>query len=76
MRKRTRKTERRIGDVLGEIIPGAMYDTDAVMSVAGIGEIKLREERKAGRLKWSQYNGRNWYRGADLIALIESGSKR
>jgi hypothetical protein len=68
---RPRKTERRMGDVLGVIEPGAMYDTDAVFRHAGIGELKLREERKNGRLKATAYNGRNWYRGQDLIALIE-----
>jgi hypothetical protein len=70
-----RKTERRNGDVLGVITPGALYDTDAVYAHAGIGEIKLREVRKAGLLKMKPYNGRNWYRGEDLIALIEQASK-
>lgn len=67
---RPRKTERRVGDVLGVLTPGALYDTDAVMRHAGIGELKLREERRAGRLRTVAYNGRNWYRGEDLIGLI------
>ncbi len=70
-----RKTERRIGDVLGVIMPGALYDTDAVMRHAGIGEVRLRQERRAGRLSMRAYNGRNWYRGEDLISLIESSGK-
>jgi hypothetical protein len=69
---RTRKTDRRAGDVLGVITPGALYDTDAVMRHAGIGEGKLLDERRAGRLQMRPYNGRNWYRGEDLIALIQS----
>jgi hypothetical protein len=57
--------------VLGIIDPQKLYDTDAVMHATGIGEVTLREERKAGRLKaYKGHGGRNWYRGQDLIALI------
>lgn len=70
-----RKTERRNGDVLGVITPGALYDTDAVYHHTGIGEIKLRAVREQGLLKMKPFNGRNWYRGEDLIALIESEGK-
>lgn len=70
-----RKTERRQGEVVGEIQPGAYYDTAAVYRNAGIGDVKLMQEREAGRIKPRKYNGRNWYRGRDLIALIESESE-
>lgn len=68
---RPRKTDRRVGDVLGVIRPGELYDTDAVMRHAGIGEGKLLDERRAGRLHEFLYNGRNWYQGEELIALIK-----
>jgi hypothetical protein len=58
-------------DVLGIIDPRLLYDTDAVLQATGIGEVMLREERKAGRLKaYKGHGGRNWYRGEDLIELI------
>lgn len=66
-----RRPERSRGDVLGVIDPRLLYDTDAVMAHAGIGEEKLLEERRAGRLTAHKgYGGRNWYRGEDLIGLI------
>jgi hypothetical protein len=59
------------GEVVGVIDPRLLYDTDACMAYAGIGELKLRELREAGSLKAHKgIGGRNWYRGEDLIALI------
>lgn len=66
-----RKTERRQGDVIGRLIPGELLDTDAVFTATGIGEAKLMELRREGLLKPRKFNGRNWYRSADLIALID-----
>lgn len=61
------------GDVIGVIDPDLLYDTEAVMTYAGIGEVALREEKRAGRITgYVGRGGRIWYRGADLIALITS----
>lgn len=70
-----RKTERRMGDVIGVIRPGELYDTNRVFDHTGIGEVKLRQVTREGRLKPLYFNGRNWYRADDLIALIESEAK-
>jgi hypothetical protein len=57
--------------VVGVIQPGVLYDTDAVMSYAGIGAGKLRELKDAGRIRpYPGIGNRIWYRGEDLIALI------
>lgn len=67
--------ERLSGDVIGVIDPRNLYDTQAVMKHAGIGEVRLREERKAGRITvHKDSSGRQWYRGEDLIALITSAN--
>jgi hypothetical protein len=59
------------GEVVGVIDPRLLYDTDAVMAFAGIGEVKLRELKEAGRIECHKgIGGRLWYRGEDLIALI------
>lgn len=59
------------GEVVGVIDPRLLYDTDAVMSFAGIGEVKLRELKEDGRIRGHKgVGGRVWYRGEDLIALI------
>jgi hypothetical protein len=61
------------GDVVGVIDPRLLYDTDAVMAFAGIGEVKLRELKESGQLQCHKGIGnRLWYRGADLIELITS----
>lgn len=58
-------------EVVGIIDPRLLYDTDAVLNATGIGEVMLREERKAGRIQaYKGHGGRNWYRGEDLIGLI------
>lgn len=66
-----RKTERRQGDVIGRLTPGERLDTDAVFTATGIGEVKLMELRRQGLLTPRKFNGRNWYRSEDLIALID-----
>lgn len=66
------KTERRTGEVIGRLIPGERLDTDAVYHVCGIGEAKLMELRRQGRIKAKLKFGRNWYRSDDLIELIDS----
>ena len=59
------------GEVVGVIDPRLLYDTDACMAYAGIGELKLRELRDAGLLKAHKgIGGRNWYRGEDLISVL------
>lgn len=61
------------GEVVGVIDPQRLYDTDAVMSYAGIGEVKLRELREAGKIVGHKgIGGRIWYRGHDLIAVETS----
>lgn len=63
------------GEVVGVIDPRLLYDTDAVMAFAGIGEGKLRELKEQKRIKGHKgIGGRVWYRGSDLIAVIESES--
>ena len=66
------KTERRAAEVDGVIFCNAIYDTNAVLKAAGIGRVKLLELRKSRRLKTSRLDnqGRAWYHGSDLIALI------
>lgn len=67
------KAPRSRGDVVGVIDPRLLYDTEAVMAYAGIGEIALRDEKKAGRIKgYRGKGGRMWYRGQDIIDLITS----
>lgn len=64
------------GEVVGVIDPRLLYDTDAVMAFAGIGEVKLRELKEANRIRgYKGHGGRLWYRGEDLISLIVSESK-
>lgn len=65
-----RITERRQGEVIGELVPGALLDTAAVMHRAGIGENKLHELRQSGAIVPHKFNGRNWYRAEDLIRVI------
>lgn len=66
----SRTTARPRGQVLGIIRPGELLDTAAVMRRCGIGENKLFELRASGALKPHPFNGRNWYRGEDLIRVI------
>jgi hypothetical protein len=57
-------------------MPGAMYDTHGAMYAAGFGEFKLLEYRKAGLLKcYEGDDGRNWYAGEDLIAVLKRRQK-
>lgn len=72
---RQRKTDRRQGEVIGRIAPGELLDTDAVFETIGIGEAKLIELRKDGRLTPHKFGNRNWYRSEDLISLITEASK-
>ena len=67
-----RKTERRMGQVIGRIVPGELLDTEAVMSRTGMGESTLAELRKQGRLNAYKFNGRNWFEGDEIIAVIKS----
>ena len=65
------------GDVVGIIDPQLLYDTQAVMEHAGIGEIKLRELKQKGQLKgYPGPGGRVWYRGQDLIEVILNFEKQ
>jgi hypothetical protein len=70
-----RKTERRMGQVIGRITPGELLTAEAVMSACGIGESKLAELRAAGKLVAFWFNGRNWFESEQLIAVIKE-SKR
>lgn len=68
-----RQTERRQTEVIGEIRAGAMYDTESVLEHLGIGDSKLMELRKAGRIQAYGIPGyqRNWFRGEDILGLFE-----
>lgn len=62
------------GEVVGVIDPRRLYDTDACMAYAGIGELRLRELRDDGAITaYKGAGGRNWYRGEELIAAIVEG---
>jgi hypothetical protein len=65
-----RKTDRRVGEVIGVIRPGELLDTDAVFEVAGIGRVQLAELRRAGKIEPRKFANRNWYKADDIIALI------
>jgi hypothetical protein len=65
-----RKTDRRFGEVIGRLMPGELLDTNAVREATGIGEVKLLELRREGRLRPHKFGNRHWYRAEDLIALI------
>lgn len=65
------------GEVVGVIDPRLLYDTDAVMSFAGIGEVKLRQLKDRGLIVGHKGIGnRIWYRGSDLIELIAGDSQK
>jgi hypothetical protein len=70
---RARQTERRQTEVIGEILPGGLYDTQRVLEHLGIGDSKLMELRKAGVLRAYRLPGyaRNWFKGEDIIAMFE-----
>jgi hypothetical protein len=65
------------GQVLGIIDPRNLYDTDACMAHAGIGEEKLRKWKAAGAIEGIRTDsGRVWYRGEDLIRAIEQEARQ
>lgn len=68
-----RKTIRRMTTVRGFIDPRLVYDADGLMRAAGIGKQTLAELRHTGRLKAMKFcgQGRNWYRGRDIVRLME-----
>jgi hypothetical protein len=69
--RRALKSQSR-GEVVGVIDPRLLYDTAAVMAYAGIGELTLREWKKQKLLEGLRSaGGRVWYRGSDLIRVIE-----
>ena len=71
MRRALKPVQSSRGEVVGVIDPARLYDTDAVMTYAGIGREKLHELRQAGLLKaFKGIGGRNWYRGSDLIEVL------
>lgn len=63
---------RRMTEVVGVLMPGGMYDIDAVLELSGIGRAKLDELRHAGRLTAYSLDNtpRVWFRGSDIIALF------
>lgn len=71
MRRALKPVPSNRGEVVGVIDPHLLYDTDAVMAFAGIGDGKLRELKEAGKIRGHKGIGnRIWYRGADLIAVL------
>lgn len=72
-----RKTTREVRPVHGVIDPRCWYSVDGAMSEAGIGTVRLMEGRQAGILHPVNDGVRDWYRGDELIALVEwLGKKR
>jgi hypothetical protein len=64
-------------EVAGVIDANAIYDTAAVMNHCGIGRVQLIELRANGTLQAGKSaDGRQWYRGSDLIALIFSDRQK
>lgn len=66
-----RKTTREVRPVDGMIDPRCWYTVDGAMTAAGIGSVRLMEGRHAGVLHPVNDGVRDWYRGDELIGLIE-----
>lgn len=66
-----RKTNREVRPVDGIIDPRCWYTVDGAMTAAGIGAVRLMEGRQANILHPRNDGVRDWYRGDELIALIE-----
>lgn len=51
-----------------------LFDRQAVVKTFGLRESTLRREVREGRLRVFVRAGKQWYRGADLRAWIETGA--
>ena len=65
------KTSREVRPVDGVIDPRCWYTVDGAMNAAGIGAVRLMEGRQAGVLHPTNDGVRDWYRGDELIGLVE-----
>jgi hypothetical protein len=67
-------TKRKVTTVRGQLDPRLLYDAEGLMRAAGIGRTKLMELRHSGKLRPLRFcgEGRSWYRGEDVIALMEA----
>jgi hypothetical protein len=69
------QTDRRQREVMGVLLPVARYDTQGVYLATGIGEVLLRQLREEGQIKPLKFRGKCFYRGEDLIAMIDGASQ-
>lgn len=67
-------TDRRHREVMGVLLPGARYDTKGVYLATGIGEVLLRQLREEGKIEPVRFRGKCFYRGEDLIRMIDAQS--
>ena len=66
------KTKRSRTPVYGMIDPSRLYTREGVRKAIGIGEQQLSDARRAGIVKAIPCGNFVYYRGADIIAWIES----
>lgn len=69
------QTDRRQREVMGVLLPGARYDTHGVFLATGIGDGLLRKLRDEGAIRPINFRGKWFYRGEDLIAMIDGAGK-
>lgn len=61
-------------DVIGQLLPDALYTREGCWRYAGLGTDALREARQSGLVKPIRCGRRVYFRGAELIRWIEGGS--